>query len=63
MITHDKIHEVIQMSVSLIQYSNIIPGALMNTAAMSKTPRQTTYLFLIVLPQYLLPKYDPLWMV
>lgn len=39
MITRDRIHEVIQMSVGLIQYSNLIPGALMNTAAMSKTPR------------------------
>ena len=31
-ITHDKIHEVIQMSVGLIQYSNLIPEVLMNTA-------------------------------
>ena len=32
-ITRDKIHEVIQMSVGWIQYSNLIPGALMNTIA------------------------------
>ena len=40
MITRDKIHEVIQMNVGLIQYSNLIPGALMNvveTPAMSNT--------------------------
>ena len=32
-ITRDKFHEVIQMSVGLIQYSNPISGALMNVAA------------------------------
>ena len=63
MITRDKIHEVIQMSVGFIQNSNLIPGALMNTATMSKTPRKTTYPFMTVLPQYLLPKYNRLWMV
>ena len=40
MITRDKIHEVIQMSVGWIEYSNLIPRALMNvvaTLSMSKT--------------------------
>ena len=32
-ITHDKFHEVIQMSVSLIQYSNPISRVLMNIAS------------------------------
>ena len=32
-ITRDKFHEVIQMSVGLIQYSNPISGVLMNTVA------------------------------
>ena len=31
-ITHDKLHEVIQMSVSIIQYSNLISKALINVA-------------------------------
>ena len=32
-ITHDKFHEVIHMSVGLVQYSNLISEALMNIAA------------------------------
>ena len=32
-ITHDKILEVIHVSVGLIQYSNLITGALINTAS------------------------------
>ena len=32
-ITRDKFHEVIQVSVGLIQYSNLISGALMNVVA------------------------------
>ena len=50
-ITHDKIHEVIQMSMSLVQYSNLITGVLMNTAtnfAMSKHFRQSTDGFMTV---------------
>ena len=46
------IQEVIQMSVGLIQYSNLIPGALMNVAAtfaMSKHFRHLQAQFMIVL--------------
>ena len=53
MITHDKIHEVSQMSVVLIQYSNLIPEALMNVAAtfaMSEHFRHIQTQFMTVLP-------------